>query len=530
MSVRTKIIGCIASGYMLFSTPLYAASLDEMVESMYSSFTTTTTRQNSFKTANGRQVFTGGAYSMRFRPKEVNVVNFRPPSIGASCNGIDFFAGSLDIMSKDELVQVGRNIAAAATVYAFRLALNSVCSSCNSIMTNIQTMVQQFNRLAKMSCNDALTAMENMSDLDEKASQNSMNNWMKTKVQATTNDWAEDMTKIPDNWFAEMTENALTIDDIATDDPASLKNFTDLGFLIAYNTDLAKSIFTWMGEDDARSALWSVLSNPNKDCPSAADNSDKGKLCGIPADHNHQIVDFFIGDIGNASVASEKQGSYKLKLPECNSTKTVQTLDGVTYIICEYPDSQLTDNVGTLSEVSPMGPIYFKDAFGTSAVDDDNPLDVKMPEVCDSATNRVISVNSLFSKLVTINDDSLTDRQAYIASIIGSTYTRDLYRLNKDGGYAANAEELADCGAKASIMSARLRELIATSVAGVNSGINTGVKLLKSDPRWKDGKGVESIIAKLCTLQINSSQISEILGPNNSFKIQPAAYCSSQGS
>ena len=528
MSIKRTLISVLIGACLVSSNTASAESLSDMVESMYSSFSTTSASADSYKTASGRQVFSGGAYSVRFKPKDVNVISFRAPHLGVSCNGIDFFAGSLDLMSKDELIQVGRNIAAAATVYAFRLALNSVCASCNSIMTNIQTIVQQFNQLAKMSCNDAVNAMEGMSNLDEKASQNGLNSWIDSKILDTTNTWANNMSEVSDNWLAKMTENSITFGDIATGDPASLRNFTDMGYLIAYNTEVAKAIFSWMSDEEAqKSALWSVLSPQVSKCPDKDNDKADGMACGLPDEKRHRLVDFFVGSTVLAADAGVEKDDYQLQLPGCENTTTVTTNEddgGYTYTICEYKESSLDDNVKTYTSVYPIGPKFFEDAFGSTGLKSGNAMEADPQKVCES-NGKVASINSLFTKMTTINDDTLTDRQASVASLIGSLYTRDLFLLDADGKIAKDSVDVAECGKKADMVSKVLREKIASALVGINPSIDDAIVMIKNDPRWKNGDAVPSLINRLCTLTITDTDVSQIMSAQHSFKLTPSNEC-----
>lgn len=522
--MKRTLLSLLVGGSILFSMPSTAASLDSMVENLYGSFTST--NADDFTTASGRKVFSGGAYSLRFRPENINVINFQAPHVGVSCNGIDFFAGSLDLMSKDELVQVGRNIAAAATVYAFRLALNSVCSSCNAIMTNIQTIVQQFNRLAKMSCQDALNVMEAAgSKFGVGQSEEEKEDSITGKILATTGGWAEDLTNTDDNWLAKMIESGTDKSDIAKDDPGALKNFTDVGYLISYNTEIPQAIFAWMNEDDARSALWSVISQDNK-CPDENNKKSDGMICGVPDGYNHRIVDFFLGDATNSEKESTDIGVYKLKLPDCNSTETVRTDAGNSYKICNFTSSTKRDNVSTHLEIEPIVTTWMKNVFGTSGVTDDDPTMPDISNVCD-ANNYVVENSSMFSKLNRITDESLSATQAQLVGIIGSKYTRDLYKLNEEGKTADKSDDVAGCSEKADILAKQARDALAKAVIAINGGISEAIKNLRGDSRWKKSDAFESIVTTLCKVRITQGDLTKAVGPIRAkdFIVEAPAEC-----
>ncbi|EJL6492357.1 conjugal transfer protein TraH [Vibrio cholerae] len=118
-------------------------------------------------TATGTQVYESqkrngvafGTFSARFSMYQPKVINFQAPSLNAGCGGIDFFAGSISLIKKEELVQMGRSIAAGAAVYAFNLAVESICPSCAQGMAWIQDKLDAFNDLVSMSCQDTVDAL-----------------------------------------------------------------------------------------------------------------------------------------------------------------------------------------------------------------------------------------------------------------------------------------------------------------------------------------------------------------------------------
>lgn len=100
-------------------------------------------------------VFTGGNVRIRAARASYDMVDFRPPSITSGCGGIDIFAGSFGLMSKDQLVQTGRALVQGASSYYFGLALAAICPLCNGEMSKLQDMVNQMNQFSRTSCEDA---------------------------------------------------------------------------------------------------------------------------------------------------------------------------------------------------------------------------------------------------------------------------------------------------------------------------------------------------------------------------------------
>ncbi|AIW22711.1 conjugal transfer protein TraH [Vibrio coralliilyticus] len=533
MAIKRSLLSIAIGGTLLASSiapqTASAASLSDMVEDLYGSFTSADT--SSYTSASGRQVYSGGAVSIRFHQKDVNLINFQAPNVGIGCNGIDFFAGSIDLMSKDELVQVGRNIAAAATVYAFRLALNSVCASCNAIMTNIQNMVNQMNRLAEMSCEDALAVMENETkDFRKDMADTAANKWMKDVALSTTGDWADGLTKFTDNWRKNMDEEGVTKADIASKNPISLKEFTDKGYLIAYNTEASKVIFSWLPEADGRAALWSVLSE-NADCPDDANKESKGMMCGLLPKYRHRLIDFFMGDQKNADANSTKLGEYQMILPECKSSETITSTDTYTYKICKYTSNNVAHNLNDGSKYLPMVTTWMENVFGTNAYDKDKPTVIKTDALCDVNDN-VEENSSLFSVLNTINTRTLSDTQAALIGILGTDYTRDLYKMDRNGMVTSKSAEIATCSMRVHLLEKHARASLATTIKGLNRAIDNAIEVVKDDTRWDDRASFESIKDYLCTLAVNESDVQDLLPgltdvKAGKFVIAPPSSCAS---
>jgi hypothetical protein len=101
---------------------------------------------------NSGRTWSGGQFSARWNRPQVDIVDFRPASMNVGCGGLDVFAGSFGLISGDELSQVGRAIAQGASVYFFKLAINSICSSCAAEMENISSALRRFNELSRNAC------------------------------------------------------------------------------------------------------------------------------------------------------------------------------------------------------------------------------------------------------------------------------------------------------------------------------------------------------------------------------------------
>lgn len=85
-----------------------------------------------------RGVITGGSFVAKNRMMNVQLLSMNAPSVSVGCGGIDAFMGSFSFISKQQVVQALRSIASAAVGYAFKLALASMCPSCEKMMATMQ--------------------------------------------------------------------------------------------------------------------------------------------------------------------------------------------------------------------------------------------------------------------------------------------------------------------------------------------------------------------------------------------------------
>ncbi|KZC32654.1 MULTISPECIES: conjugal transfer protein TraH [unclassified Rhodanobacter] len=85
-----------------------------------------------------RGVITGGSFVAKNRIMNVQLASMTAPSVSVGCGGIDAFMGSFSFISKQQVVQALRSIASAAVGYAFKLALASMCPSCEKMMATMQ--------------------------------------------------------------------------------------------------------------------------------------------------------------------------------------------------------------------------------------------------------------------------------------------------------------------------------------------------------------------------------------------------------
>lgn len=99
-----------------------------------------------------RGVISGGNVTIRTPITPWPAVNFDPPAVAAGCGGIDLYGGNLSFPDKEQYIQMGRAILGNIGGAAFKLALSSLCPSCDSVMGQIQDTVNALNFDSMSSC------------------------------------------------------------------------------------------------------------------------------------------------------------------------------------------------------------------------------------------------------------------------------------------------------------------------------------------------------------------------------------------
>lgn len=85
----------------------------------------------------------------------IKPVHIEAPHMSVGCNGIDIGFGSLSFLNFDELVEKLKGIAAAAPAFAFKMAIDTVCAQCSTIMQDLEEIVNEINNFSLDSCQAA---------------------------------------------------------------------------------------------------------------------------------------------------------------------------------------------------------------------------------------------------------------------------------------------------------------------------------------------------------------------------------------
>ena len=131
------------------STPV-EANLQEKMDELFDTMSNVTT-PGVYETQ-ARGAFSGGGYRTKARIYDQNLFQITPLSAEAGCGGLDLYGGSFSFINKEQFIQLMRSVAANAQGYAFHLALNSICPTCNAEMEKLARKINQLNRYFGNSC------------------------------------------------------------------------------------------------------------------------------------------------------------------------------------------------------------------------------------------------------------------------------------------------------------------------------------------------------------------------------------------
>lgn len=161
-SRRPRLLAAILTAAVFLSPALAHATLENEMRGMFNSMVNVT--DGGYYKSLGRGVVAGPSVVIRNRRVRTDLINFVPPSIDAGCGGIDMFLGSFSFINGEQFVHLMQSIAANAAGYAFKLALSTMCPTCEAAMSSLQKAIQQLNSMAGDSCKLAETAVNFFAD------------------------------------------------------------------------------------------------------------------------------------------------------------------------------------------------------------------------------------------------------------------------------------------------------------------------------------------------------------------------------
>lgn len=147
MEVLRKTTSVIA--ILMLCATYSNATWKTVADSQVAIQTTTPTALNTSLTSS----FSGGGARVQWSSLgNVTLINATPPKFAAGCNGIEIGFGSISFLDFDNLVAKLKMIASAAPAFAFKMAIDTVCSQCSTIMQDIEQIVEAINNFSLDAC------------------------------------------------------------------------------------------------------------------------------------------------------------------------------------------------------------------------------------------------------------------------------------------------------------------------------------------------------------------------------------------
>lgn len=148
---------------VLILAPVQAwAGLEDEMHNLFNSMVNV--NNGGYHMAMGRGTVAGPSVVIRNRRLHTDLINFQAPRIDGGCGGIDMFLGSFSFISAQQFIHLMQSIASNAGGYAFKLALSVMCPSCHQIISNMEHIIRDINRLAGDSCKAAETLVNTAAD------------------------------------------------------------------------------------------------------------------------------------------------------------------------------------------------------------------------------------------------------------------------------------------------------------------------------------------------------------------------------
>ena len=97
--------------------------------------------------------FSGGGARVAWRNLgSLSIINAQAPKFNVGCNGIEVGFGSISFLDFDNLVNKLKMIASQAPAFAFKMALDTACSQCSTILQDLEEIVEAINNFSLDSC------------------------------------------------------------------------------------------------------------------------------------------------------------------------------------------------------------------------------------------------------------------------------------------------------------------------------------------------------------------------------------------
>lgn len=103
--------------------------------------------------------FTGGSLFLRGKTRNMQFAQITAPALSTGCGGINLTMGGFSFVSKQQLVDFGKNIMSSAAPYFFNLALETYAPQVKSTLGQLQAWAQEFNENNLSTCEAAQDAL-----------------------------------------------------------------------------------------------------------------------------------------------------------------------------------------------------------------------------------------------------------------------------------------------------------------------------------------------------------------------------------
>lgn len=98
------------------------------------------------------KLYYGGGFRLRANDYSFQPFTVIPPKLRAGCGGIDLVFGGFGYFQPEYLVKFGEKIIQQAPAFAFKIALETLCPSCQKIATELENLANLINSLSLSSC------------------------------------------------------------------------------------------------------------------------------------------------------------------------------------------------------------------------------------------------------------------------------------------------------------------------------------------------------------------------------------------
>jgi conjugative transfer pilus assembly protein TraH len=96
--------------------------------------------------------YTGGGFALREGSTTINPITVSLPKMGAGCNNLDLYFGSLSFIKSDQLVKMLKQLKSGVPTYAFQLALKSFSPMIEGLSSELREKIQNMNATMLNSC------------------------------------------------------------------------------------------------------------------------------------------------------------------------------------------------------------------------------------------------------------------------------------------------------------------------------------------------------------------------------------------